>query len=185
LSFRRTTGRGRGSGKRCPECGVELKAGLKYCDFCGTKVLADAAAPKPGGAGGERTGLGRPGGGPWRTAADAFKAVVAVCLVAGAFVFLGKRLGQREAPPPPHPVALDAKRQAGAACEERVRREVREPFRVIAFRSALVAEEKGGYVVSGTVDLQSLSGELQRKRYWCSVQPDARARLVAGEGRLY
>ena len=62
---------------------------------------------------------------------------------------------------------------------------MRAPFRVIAFRSALVAEERGGYVVSGTVELQSAAGDLQRKRYFCRVHPDARAGMVLDEGKMY
>lgn len=157
--------------ERCPECRVPLKDGLKYCEFCGRKVDVDvvvaAFAKKPvaGAAGGMLKGL------------------AVVCLSIGALVYLGSRLGGKEIPQAPR--SLDGKRQVAAVCEAGIRDQARGPFRVIAFRSALVAEERGGYVVSGTVELQSAAGELQRKRYFCRLHPDARAGIVLDEGKMY
>jgi len=160
-----------GGKKRCPECGVENKAGARRCAFCGRKIARDDAAFSPARKGGRATGL------LWL--------IVVFGLLGGVVVF-GKRLrGQLALPPPAPPQEMVDKRQAAAACEEHTRRGVKSPFRVIAFRSGLVAEEEGGFVVSGTVDLQSLAGELQRKRYWCRVRRDGQAGAVVGEGRLF
>ena len=81
----------------------------------------------------------------------------------GILVYVGnRRRGQESRAASPPPSALDGKRQAAATCEAAIRQQVRGPFRVIAFRSALVAEERGGYTVSGTVELQSIAGDVQR-----------------------
>lgn len=157
--------------KRCPECGVEIKAGIKYCDFCGTKVVdvvVGSAAKMPAHvrAGGRLAGI-------------------AIGILAiGILVYVGNTLKRQKTTPVPPPVSLDHKRQASATCEVAIRLQVRAPFRVIAFRSTLVAEEQGGYVVSGTVELQSTAGDLQRKRYFCGVHPGASGGMVLDEGRL-
>jgi len=111
--------------------------------------------------------------------------VVAIGLVIGGFVYLGGRGLEREGTPAPAPAPLAGKRLAAAACEEHIAGIVAPPLRVIAFRSSLVAEGEGGVVVSGTVDLQSLAGELQRRRYWCRVSPGAAGGPAVEDGRLY
>ena len=150
---------------------MPLKAGLKYCDFCGRKVAVEVAVAAPAST-------------PARGAAGGmFKWLAVACLSIAALVYLGSRLGVKEIPQTPR--SLDGKRQVAAVCEAGIRDQARGPFRVIAFRSALVAEERGGYVVSGTVELQSAAGELQRKRYFCRLHPDARAGMVLDEGKMY
>lgn len=165
-------GSGGNGSKRCPECGVERKAGLKYCDFCGRKVAEGIAAAPP--AKGQTSGA----------EVGVLKGLAVICLLIGILVYVGNRLrGQEKADIAP-PGAIDGKRQAAATCEAGIRGQVRSPFRVIAFRSTLVAEERGVFSVSGTVELQSFAGDLQRKRYYCRVHPDARAGMVLDEGTL-
>ena len=152
---------------------MELKAGVKYCDFCGRKVAAeDEAAPsarKP--ARGRASGL--------------LKGIAVGCLAIGILVYVGNRLREQAPLPPPPASTPDGKGQAAAACEAAIRKQARAPFRVIALRSILVAEETPGYTVTGSVELQSAAGELQRKRYFCKVHPDARAGMVLDEGKIY
>lgn len=162
--------------KRCPECGVELKPGLKYCDFCGRKVAIEDAAASD--AKGFRAWALRP------TAVGTLKAVAAGCLVAGILAVAAHRHRAQETAPVSPPDIPESKRQASATCESAIRQQVRAPFRVIAFRSALVAKEKAGYAVSGSVELQSMAGEVQLKRYFCRVHPDARTGMVLDEGKL-
>lgn len=164
---------GGGAAKRCPECGVEHKPELKYCDFCGTKVAAEAVVPAA------ETQQAR------RRAGGTFTGLAVVCLAVWLLFHVGNRLQEEKAAPVPPPRALEGKRQAAATCEAGIRDQARGRFRVISFRSALVAEERAGYVVSGTVELQSAAGELQRKRYFCRVHPEARAGMVLDEGRMY
>ena len=163
--------------KRCPECGVEFRAGDKYCDFCGTKVAAEGDVRPPA----ESQQAAAHG-----SAAGMLKGIAIACLALGVLVYVGNRLrGGDPSSPPPAPIVADGRHQAAAACEAAIRQQVRGPFRVIAFRTALVAEERGGYVVSGTVELQSAAGELQRKRYFCSIHTDPRAGMVLNEGKMY
>jgi hypothetical protein len=152
---------------------VELKAGVKYCDFCGKKVAADVEAASP---------AARPARG---TAGGLLKGIAVGCLAIGILAYVGNRLKEQAPPPAPPPSAPDGKRQAAAACEAAIRKQAPAPFRVIAFRSTLVAEETPGYTVSGSVELQSAAGELQRKRYFCSIHPDASAGMVVKEGKIY
>ncbi|MHB8835769.1 MAG: hypothetical protein ACYC9Y_08670 [Candidatus Methylomirabilia bacterium] len=166
-------GGGGGAAKHCPECGVECKPGVKYCDFCGTKLAVDDVVPA---AGENQTS---------RRAAGMLMGLAVGCLAVGILVYVGSRLKEQRAAPAPPPSALDGKRQAAATCEAGIRDQARGPFRVIALRSVLVAEERSGYVVSGTVELQSAAGELQRKRYFCRVHPDARAGMVLDEGKMF
>ncbi len=163
---------GRRGGKRCPECGVENKAGLKYCNFCGTKLEEETALPPP---------VKKPANG---AALGLLKGLAVACLAAGLLVYAGKSLRERRNAPVPPPSGLEGERQAAATCEAAIRGRVRAPFRVIAFRSSLVAAEVAGYAVSGTVELQSTMGEVQRKRYFCRVHPDARTGMVLDEGRM-
>jgi hypothetical protein len=152
---------------------VEFKPGVKYCDFCGTKVAVAAESPaaptKPAS----------------RTAAGLLKGLAVVCLAIGILVYVGNRLTKQKAAPAFLPSALDGKRQAAATCEAAIRDQARGPFRVISFRSVLVAEERPGYSVAGTVELQSAAGELQRRRYFCRVHPDARAGMVLDDAKVY
>jgi hypothetical protein len=162
--------------KRCPECGVEFRAGGKYCDFCGTKIASEVAVRPP--AESQQAAHG--------SAAGMLKGVAVVCLALGVLGYVGGRLrGPDPSSPPPAPIVADSKHQASAICETAIRAQARGPFRVIAFRSALVAEERGEYVVTGTVELQSTAGDLQRKRYFCRVHPDPRAGMVLDEGKMY
>ena len=109
-----------------------------------------------------------------------------VCLASGILVYVGSRLrGQNPSSPTPAPIVTDGKHQAAATCEAAIRQRVQGPFRVITFRSALVAEERGGYAVSGSVELQSTAGELQRERYFCRLHPDAHAGMVIDEVKMY
>jgi hypothetical protein len=153
----------------CASCGAAIKDGAERCPFCGKRV----ASPVPAHHAGTR---------PSRAPGGVLATVVVACIVLAA-AFAARRLGEQPPPPPPSPPALEAKRQAAAACEERVRREVRSPFRVTAFRSGLVAEDQAGHVVTGTVELQSVTGDLQRRRYRCRVTRGA-AGPVVEEGRL-
>jgi hypothetical protein len=161
--------------RRCSECGVELKAGLKYCDFCGRKVAEPASpavvAPPPGSA--ARGAVGRLLGG-----------IAAAGLAIGLLVSVGNRLREPEALPPPPLPGSEGKRLAAATCEEALRRQVPAPFRVISFRSSLAAEASGGFVVSGSVELQSTAGEVQVKRYFCKAHRDAQKGIVADEARI-
>lgn len=166
-------GGGPSAAPRCPECGVEYKPGVKYCDFCGTKVAVDAVVPA---AAKSRT---------YSTAAGLLKGLAVGCLTIGILVYVGNRLKEQKAAPVPPPGIADGKHQAAATCEAAIRDQARGPFRVIAFRSSLVANEREGYVVSGTVELQSAAGELQRKRYFCRVHPEAQAGMVSDDARLY
>lgn len=154
----------------CESCGAALKEGAERCPFCGKRVAAAVAAPP---AGARR---------PSRAPGGVLATIVVACLVLAA-VYAARRLGEQPPPPAPPLPAMEAKLQASAACEERIRREVRSPFRVIAFRSGLVAEDQAGHVVTGTVDLQSVTGDLQRRRYRCRVIAGP-AGPVAEEGRL-
>ena len=159
--------------KRCPECGVELKPGLKYCDFCGRKVDGDGVAPP------DR----RPARG---TAGGVLKAIVVIGLAIGMLVYVGNRRRAEQAAPVPPPGAVDGKHRAAATCESAIRDQVRGPLRVIAFRSSLVAEEAGGgYAVSGSIELQSTSGDLQRKRYLCRFHRDVGGDLVPDEVKMF
>jgi len=174
----RPVGRGGSAAKRCLECGVEFRAGDKYCEFCGTKVSdkVDIRLPAE-----RRQALAVHG-----SAAGMLKGLAAVCLAIGILVYVGSRFrGQGPSSPTPPPVVADGKHQAAATCEAAIRAQVPAPFRVIAFRSTLVAEEREGSAVSGSVELQSAAGELQRKRYFCRVHPDARAGMVLDEGKMY
>jgi hypothetical protein len=167
-----------GTGKRCPECGTEIRVGDKRCLFCGLDVSPgpEAAAPARRGA--------DPGRERLRAALAVLRAVVAVSVVVGIFVFVGRNLATRGVPdaPPRGPATPTA--QAAAACEDFVRGQVRPPFRLIAFRSSLVAEERGAYVVTGTVELQSVDGVVKRRKYRCQVRANAGAGMVVDEGRL-
>ena len=162
--------------KRCPECGVEFRAADKYCDFCGTKVAGEVDV-RPSTESQQAAAHG--------SAAGMLKGAAVACLAIGILVYVGNRLrGQDLVKPPPAPIVAHGKQQAAASCETAIRKQVRGPFRLIAFRSTLVAEEREGYVVSGTVELQSTAGELQRRRYFCRVHPDARGGMVLDEGRM-
>jgi hypothetical protein len=150
---------------------VTLKPGVKYCDFCGMKVCLDAV-PQP---------RARKCGG----AAAVLRGVVLGSAAIGLLVFAGYRLRERK-PPPPHrpPSALDGKQRATATCEAAIRQRARAPFRVIALRSTLVADDREGYVVSGSVELQSIAGEVRRSRYFCRVHPDERAGMLLDEAKI-
>ena len=176
-AVRRPGGRGGSAAKRCPECGVDFRAGDKYCEFCGTKVSAEVEVRPPA----ERQQVRAAHG----SAAWPLKGIAVALLTVGILIYVGNRLTGHDPAPPPPPSGADGKRQAAATCETAIRAQVRAPFRVIAFRSALVAEERGGYAVSGAVELQSTAGELQRKRYFCRVHPDAAAGIVVDEVKMY
>ncbi len=148
-----------------------LLEGEQRCEFCGRRLSAPAVPPPAARA-------GRP-----RAAFEALKAIGLACLVAGAFLYVSRHGGEPDATTKP-PAGLDLKRQAVAACEDGIRRQVRAPFRVIAFRTALVAEEQGIFAVSGTVELQSVAGELRLRRYSCRLRREARSGVVLEEGRL-
>lgn len=151
---------------------MQVKAGLKYCDFCGTKVEDEVQVAAPAKKQAHGVALGTL---VW---------VVFLCLAIGILVYVGKGLREQRTPPVPPPISLDDKRQAAEACEAGIRKQVRAPFRVIAFRSSLVAEVQEGYAISGSVELQSVVGEVQRKRYFCRVHRDVRAGMVLDECRL-
>ena len=123
-------------------------------------------------------------GGAAGMAGTVLKALAALCLVAGILGYLGGWFRQREPSPAPAAGSLDGKQQATTACEDAIRNEPLAPFRVISFPSGLVGREKDGYAVSGSVDLQSTTGDLLRKRYFCRVRPDSRGRMIVGEARL-
>ena len=153
--------------KRCPECGVEVRAGAKYCDFCGRKVHVEREVTPPG--------KGR----------RSWAVVGAIAAVAAGFlIYAGNQFGAKTELAAPAPTGTDGQRQAVAVCEGSIRQQARAPFRVIAFRSTLIAEEKAGYVISGSVELQSAVGELQRRRYFCRVRTDPRSGLILDEGRI-
>jgi Na+-transporting methylmalonyl-CoA/oxaloacetate decarboxylase gamma subunit len=151
---------------------VELKVGVKYCDFCGTKVAEESPVSAPA----KKQTRG--------TASGMIAGIAVGFLAIGILIYVGSSIKKQKTSTTPPPVSVDGKRQAAATCEAAIRLQVRAPFRVIAFRSTLVGEERGGYVVSGTVELQSAAGELQRKRYSCKVHPDPRTGMVLDEGRL-
>jgi hypothetical protein len=154
---------------RCPECGVENKAGTRRCTFCGRKLARDEAPP-PGGRGWAGLVLGL---------------VLGIAFLAGAGVLLGRRpAGREEAAVPPVAAPIE-KLEAAAACEEYIRGVVPTPFRVTGFPASRVSDAEGGQVVAGTVDLQSLAGEVQRKRYWCRVRPVPDGAAPAVEGRVF
>jgi len=158
---------------------VEFRAGDKYCDFCGTKVAVDVDVHPPAES---PQALAAPG-----SATGILKGIAVGFLAIGILIYAGNLLrGQDPSPPPtpPPPSVADGKRQAAATCEAAIRQQARGPFRVIAFRSVLVADERGGFVVSGTVELQSTAGDLKRQRYFCRVHPDPRAGMVLDEGRM-
>ena len=156
---------------------MDFRAGDKYCEFCGTKVSAGVEIRPPA----ERQlALAAHG-----SAAGLLKGIAVGLLAIGILFYVGNRLRGHVPSPPSPPSGADGKRQASATCETAIRAQVRAPFRVIAFRSALVAEERGGYAVSGAVELQSTAGELQRKRYFCRVHPDADAGIVVDEVKTY
>jgi hypothetical protein len=157
---------------------VDFRAGDKYCEFCGTKVSVELALPPPAEIQQARAANG--------SAAGRLRWIAVVCLASGILVYVGSRLrGQEPSSPTPTPIVADGKHQAAATCEAAIRKRVQGPFRVIAVRSALVAEERGGYAVSGSVELQSAAGELQWRRYFCRVHPDAHAGMVLDEGKMY
>ena len=156
--------------KRCPECGVDLRPGVKYCDFCGEKVADDVAAPPAGGGKAPS---------PRRSIGGVLAVVAVACVAAGILAFGVRRQAERQNAPTPPAAAPDARRQAAATCETAIRGQVRAPFRVIAFRSALVAEERGAYAVSGTVEVQSVAGEVRRQRYSCRIRQDPQSGMVA------
>lgn len=128
---------------------------------------------------------GRQARAPHRPAAGILAGLAIVCLAVGLFVFVGRRLGEKEASPVAPASVPDGKSRAVALCESHIRKQVRAPFRVIAFRSPLAGEERGGYMVSGTVELQSAAGDLQRKKFWCRISRDAAAGMLVDEGKLY
>lgn len=162
--------------RRCPECGVDSRVGSKYCEFCGRQLPA-AVEPRASETRQAQLRL--------QTAKRIFIGIAVACLVIGVLVFVGRRLGEREPPPPASPSLPDAKRQAAAACEVALRQQARGPFRGISFRSTLVAEELGGYVVSGSVELQSVAGEVQLRRYSCRFHSDLQAGMVLDDGIIY
>lgn len=167
-------GAGGSAARCCPECGVDFKPGVKYCDFCGVKVVVDEAVPATPARRTHRS-----------LAAGLLRGLVVVGFAVGILQYVGGRLKEQAAAPIPASSALEAKHLAAATCEVSVREQVRGPFRVIAFRSVLVAEEQVGYVVSGTVELQSAAGEQQRKKYFCRVHPDGNAGMTLDDARLY
>jgi hypothetical protein len=112
------------------------------------------------------------------------KGLTVALLAAGVLAYVGTARRDKQ-PPPAAPVSLDVKHQAAAACETAIRRQARAPFRVIAFRSTLVADDRGGHTVSGSVELQSAAGEVQLKRYFCRVRPDGQAGMTVDEGKVY
>lgn len=148
---------------------MDLKPGIKYCDFCGRKVPVELQS-------------GRPAGGDLPRALGNW---ALVALAVGALVFTIHGLGKKKPSPAPPPGGGDINHRVSAACESAIRQQARGPFRVIAFRSTLVSEEQRGYVVSGSVDLQSAAGDLQRKRYFCRFHRDDQAGLVLDEGKTY
>jgi hypothetical protein len=172
-----TSGKGTGEGapRRCVECGVELKPGLKYCDFCGRKVPSLASLPGS---------IAPPGRAARDTAGRLLGGLAAVGLAVGVLVSVGNRLREPAAPAPAAAPAPGSKRLASATCEEAVRRQVRAPFRVISFRSSLVAETSGGFVVTGSIELQSAAGDVQVKRYFCKAHRDAQKGFVSDEARI-
>jgi hypothetical protein len=154
---------------------VELKPGIKYCDFCGRKVEAAAAPPAAGPA--------RPSG--TRRAAGVLAGLAVVGLAVWLLLDVGGRLQRPSPSPAPAAPGSDDKRRAVAACEAAIRNRAPAPFRVISFPASRVSDGARGYTVSGSVDLQSASGELQRKRYTCSVRADGGAGMLVDEGRIY
>ena len=102
----------------------------------------------------------------------------------GVLVYVGQQIKEPVAPPPPLSSAREGKNQAVTVCEAAIKRQAPAQFRVIAFRSTLVAVEQTGYAVSGSVELQSLAGEVQRKRYFCRIQPDSRGGMVPEQARI-
>jgi len=166
-----------GSGaRRCPECGVDLRAGVKYCDFCGERVADDVAA-----AAAAAQARAQP---PHRTGGRMLAGIAIACVVAGILAYGARRQGEQQSAPAPPQAGPDAKHQAAATCEAAIRGQVKAPFRVIEFRSALVAEERDGYAVSGTVELQSVAGEVRRQRYSCRIRRDPRSGMVSDAARL-
>jgi hypothetical protein len=113
------------------------------------------------------------------------RGLLPVCLLVGILVFAASSLREKKPAPAALPSSPDANHQVSAACETAIRQQARGPFRVIAFRSALVAEERGGYVISGSVETQSAAGDLQRKKYLCRFHRDALGGLVLDERTMY
>jgi hypothetical protein len=155
---------------------VEYRAGDKYCEFCGTKVSGEVEIRPP--ADRQKT---RAVPGP---AAGMLKGIALACLAVGILAYVGSRRREQHLSPAPPPIFAGSKQQAAAICEAAIRLQVRAPLRAIAFRSILVAEDGAGYAVSGSVELQSTAGDLQRKRYYCRARSDASSGMVLDEAKL-
>lgn len=174
-----TDGAVRSAEKPCPVCGVVPRPGDRRCEFCGRKIPSEPAPPQPAAAG--RKGRG----GAARLAVDALKAVGVGCIILGLFISVGGRIGDRAASTPRPSDKPDAKSQAYAACETHIAEQVRAPLSVKSFRPGLVAQERGGYTVTGTVELQSAAGTPHWKRFRCRVRPGDAAGIVIEEGVVY
>lgn len=161
--------------KRCPECGTMLRIGDKRCDFCGRKVAPDPPVKAPG-RGARKAGRFSP--------LELAKAVGVLCLIVGTVVVVRKNTAERSQPAPPREIHQDVKQQAYKVCEEHLRRHPPSTFSVSSIGSALVAAEKDGFVVTGTAELQDPAGAAVRRRFSCTVLPDARSGMTVGEAKF-
>jgi hypothetical protein len=85
-------------------------------------------------------------------------------------------------PEGPARIETDDNHAAFRACELFVRKQAPEPYTVKSFASALVSQDKGGYAVSGVVELRDSAGAVRRRRYSCAVHLDAAAGMVVDSG---
>lgn len=161
--------------RRCPECGTMLRIGDIRCDFCGRKVAPDHPVKAPG-HGARKAGRFSP--------LELVKAVGVVCLIVGAVFVVRKNPAERSRPAPPREIQQDVKQQAYKVCEEHLRRRPPSTFSVSSIGSALVAAEKDGFVVTGTAELQDPAGAVVRRRFSCTVLPDARSGMIVGEAKF-
>jgi hypothetical protein len=114
-----------------------------------------------------------------------FKIIGLAVVVAVALAIVAVRLAGKPSAPLAPPAADTPQREAVAACERFVRREVQLPATVTAVRPAVYAVVGGATQVSGSVEINDgAGGPLLRKHYFCSVRRDASQELVLASLRL-
>lgn len=175
--YGRDPGEASGSaGKRCPECGVPLRPKDKRCEFCGRKVDPETPAAPP------RRAARKPAA---KTAINFLKTVGSVGLIVGVLLVVRRNTAERGGPAPLRQPGEVETQRAYKVCEEYIRRHPPATFAVTSIASGLVAAEREGFAVSGTVELQDPAGAAVRRRYSCKVLADPRSGLLVKEGNIY
>lgn len=153
-----------------------LRVGLKRCEFCGRKVPDDDPAPA------SRRRVRKPAA-AWPP--NILKAVGVAGLVIGLFFVVPKYAARRGGPTPPPVVRESDRQQAFKVCEHYIKRHPPATFSVSSIASGLVAQDKDGFAVTGTVELQDPAGAAVRRRYSCRVLPDEKTGMIVEEGRIF